>query len=409
MQEFTNITTISNPFLSLFLIILCTTYTVDITFAGDTLLKTACSNTSYAANSSYEASVNVLFSSLATNATQGLGKTRFFNKTVVGYDHGSSYTVYGLYLCRGDDSNNDCKTCVPKAIESLQQECATRPVVATVWYVDCMVRYSNESIFGIMDPSPPLYMTNNHDNMTTNATGFNQIVGEVMQMLATDVAASTKRYGTREAVFTSFLTVYAEAQCTPDLSKTECQRCLTAANNYLPECCSSSKGARVLTPSCNAIYELYPFFELGPSPSSPALPLVPSPTIPSSLTTHTPRLPLASTGRRRKTASSVTIALVALVAILVVQVFVCIYLMWRRGRKRSGDAEVLLQNQNQMNQLPSFEYINGEDFLNVESLQYDLKVLQIATNMFSDENKLGEGGFGGVYKWLHGSGILAKW
>lgn len=135
MQEFTNITTISNPFLSLFLIILCTTYTVDITFAGDTLLKTACSNTSYAANSSYEASVNVLFSSLATNATQGLGKTRFFNTTVVGYDHGSSYTVYGLYLCRGDDSNNDCKTCVPKAIESLQQECATRPVVATVWYV----------------------------------------------------------------------------------------------------------------------------------------------------------------------------------------------------------------------------------------------------------------------------------
>ena len=42
--------------------------------------------------------------------------------------------------------------------------------------------------------------------------------------------------------------------------------------------------------------------------------------------------------------------------------------------------------------------VNGEDFLNVESLQYDLKVLQIATNMFSDENKLGEGGFGGVYK-----------
>ena len=40
----------------------------------------------------------------------------------------------------------------------------------------------------------------------------------------------------------------------------------------------------------------------------------------------------------------------------------------------------------------------GEDFSNVESLQYDLATLQSATNNFSDENKLGEGGFGGVYK-----------
>jgi len=40
----------------------------------------------------------------------------------------------------------------------------------------------------------------------------------------------------------------------------------------------------------------------------------------------------------------------------------------------------------------------GEDFTNVESLQYDLATLQSATNNFSDDNKLGEGGFGGVYK-----------
>jgi hypothetical protein len=34
----------------------------------------------------------------------------------------------------------------------------------------------------------------------------------------------------------------------------------------------------------------------------------------------------------------------------------------------------------------------------VESLQYDFENIRSATDDFSDENKLGEGGFGSVYK-----------
>ncbi|XP_021719488.1 cysteine-rich receptor-like protein kinase 24 [Chenopodium quinoa] len=58
-----------------------------------------------------------------------------------------------------------------------------------------MVRYSNESIFGIANESPPLYMSmKNHDNMTTNTSAFKQVVGEVMQELANDVGTSPKKY-----------------------------------------------------------------------------------------------------------------------------------------------------------------------------------------------------------------------
>ncbi|KAL2931184.1 Cysteine-rich receptor-like protein kinase 10 [Bienertia sinuspersici] len=42
----------------------------------------------------------------------------------------------------------------------------------------------------------------------------------------------------------------------------------------------------------------------------------------------------------------------------------------------------------------------GDEDLTLESLQYDLTLLQSATNNFSNENKLGEGGFGIVYKVL---------
>ncbi|KMT04002.1 hypothetical protein BVRB_8g187070 [Beta vulgaris subsp. vulgaris] len=41
---------------------------------------------------------------------------------------------------------------------------------------------------------------------------------------------------------------------------------------------------------------------------------------------------------------------------------------------------------------------SGEDFATLDSLQYDLATLQLATNSFSEENKIAEGGFGGVYK-----------
>ncbi|MCI42808.1 cysteine-rich receptor-like protein kinase, partial [Trifolium medium] len=38
------------------------------------------------------------------------------------------------------------------------------------------------------------------------------------------------------------------------------------------------------------------------------------------------------------------------------------------------------------------------DISTVESLRFDLSTLEEATNKFSDANKLGEGGFGEVYK-----------
>jgi hypothetical protein len=43
--------------------------------------------------------------------------------------------------------------------------------------------------------------------------------------------------------------------------------------------------------------------------------------------------------------------------------------------------------------------IVGEDISSeVNSLQFDFNMIRLATNKFSDDNKIGEGGFGDVYK-----------
>ena len=41
--------------------------------------------------------------------------------------------------------------------------------------------------------------------------------------------------------------------------------------------------------------------------------------------------------------------------------------------------------------------LGGVEITNVESLQFDLDIVEAATNKFSEDNKIGEGGFGAVY------------
>ncbi|XP_060671854.1 cysteine-rich receptor-like protein kinase 19, partial [Ziziphus jujuba] len=41
---------------------------------------------------------------------------------------------------------------------------------------------------------------------------------------------------------------------------------------------------------------------------------------------------------------------------------------------------------------------DGNEITTVQSLQFDLSTIKVATNNFSSSNKLGEGGFGEVYK-----------
>lgn len=42
----------------------------------------------------------------------------------------------------------------------------------------------------------------------------------------------------------------------------------------------------------------------------------------------------------------------------------------------------------------------GEDITTAGSLQFDFKAIEAATDKFSETNKLGQGGFGQVYKVL---------
>ncbi|CAI9760048.1 unnamed protein product [Fraxinus pennsylvanica] len=113
----------------------------------------------------------------------------------------------------------------------------------------------------------------NPQNITDQPDRFRTLLANTMNEAATEAAddLSGKKFATKQANFTAFQTLYTLAQCTPDLSSSDCNTCLRDGISTLPSCCNSKQGARVIFLSCNVRYETYPFYNstLVPAPAPP--------------------------------------------------------------------------------------------------------------------------------------------
>jgi hypothetical protein len=68
----------------------------------------------------------------------------------------TSNGIYGLFLCRGDVNSTTCQSCVSYASQDIISRCpSTR--TATIWFDECMLRYSNSNFFGVEETSPELW------------------------------------------------------------------------------------------------------------------------------------------------------------------------------------------------------------------------------------------------------------
>ncbi|PRQ19662.1 putative protein kinase RLK-Pelle-DLSV family [Rosa chinensis] len=233
----------------------------------------SCPNTTvFTPNSTFQSNLNHLLSTLSSNAT----RTGFYNATS---GRTPNDTVYGLFLCRGDVTTTACKSCVTTATSEVVQRCPVEREVV-IWYNDCMLRYSNKSFFSVASESPKMFAWNTQ-NVSIEPNRFSQVLANLTEV-ATAAANSGEKFATREVNFTGLISLYSLEQCTQDLSSSDCNWCLVRAIAELPTCCSRKIGGRVLYPSCNVRYEVYPFYNstsaLAPAPG--ARPLSP----PSSVT-----------------------------------------------------------------------------------------------------------------------------
>jgi hypothetical protein len=100
-------------------------------------------NGNYTANSTYQTNLNILLSNLSTNTEINYG---FYN-----FSYGQNTDkVNAIGLCRGDVKPDVCRKCLNDSRVLLTQLCPNQKE-AIGWYENCMLRYSNRSIFGIME------------------------------------------------------------------------------------------------------------------------------------------------------------------------------------------------------------------------------------------------------------------
>ncbi|KAK3431957.1 hypothetical protein EUGRSUZ_E04159 [Eucalyptus grandis] len=328
-----------------------------------------CPNTTlFTPNSTYGSNLDALLSSLsstANNSTDG-----FANATA---GQNPPDQAYGLFLCRGDLDIAKCSDCVSTGKQEILQKCPNQRV-SVIWYNECMLRYSNEYIFSVMEEEPVLWMANTVN--ISDPAKYRQVLGSSIREVAYTASGKTsgKKFASTEMNFTSLQKLYPMAQCTPDLMELECNSCLLSAIKIL----EGIQGARAFTPSCNARFELYPFYNVTAVRASP-----PPPVATSEGSPPPPHPPPVTTpeGKNNKFTVITIVIVVPTGGVMILLFLTC--LLRRRGKKK-------------------YEVIKGKsganELITMESLQYDLATIQAATNDFSHESKLGEGGFGEVFQ-----------
>ncbi|KAL0688130.1 hypothetical protein Bca4012_087807 [Brassica carinata] len=355
----------STTFVFLFLLSFLTSFRASA--QDPTYVYHVCPNTTtFTRNSTYFTNLRTLLSSLSSpNASYSTG---FQNAT----SGRAPDRVTGLFLCRGDVTPAVCRSCVAFAVNETLARCQNEREV-TLYYDECMLRYSNGNILSTLNTNGGIILYNTQ-NVTSNQTGFRNLVLSTINQAATVASSSPRRFATGKANLTAFQTLYGLVQCTPDLTSQECLRCLNQIVNQLP---MDKIGGRLIVPSCNSRYELYPFYNESAVPTPPPPPPVSTPPVPAP--------PPPGKGGN----STVLVVAIVVPIIVAVLLFIAGYCFLTKRTKKAYH--------------PTSAF-DGDDITTADSLQLDYRSIQTATADFAESNKIGQGGFGEVYKGILSDG-----
>ncbi|KAL8461342.1 hypothetical protein ACS0TY_032719 [Phlomoides rotata] len=313
----------------------------------------------YTRDSIYSANLNTMFTSLYTNVY--VNNSGFYNVSV-GQDIDRAN---GIMLCVADANFTACRDCVQDGAARLLNSCPNQKQ-AILWGDACMIRYSNDTIYGKVAKQPNQYWWN--PTLAVSPDLFMNYTKALVDDLRKQAASGgpLRKVAARNAIGPALQPISALVQCTPDLSPQDCNSCLTDATEMINETCYHNSGCQILWPSCKIRFETYSFFnetrlrelETTPQPSPPQ--------------------PFAGKDDEDNTTRIVIAVVVPIVVCLILAVSAIIFLRKKKKQKSIEDP---------VNQIDA-----------AESVQYAFSTIKAATNDFSDDNKLGQGGFGTVYK-----------
>ncbi|XP_066168679.1 cysteine-rich receptor-like protein kinase 15 isoform X2 [Oryza sativa Japonica Group] len=343
--------------------------------AGD---RWFCGNaTTYTPNSAYTSNRDSLAASLIAGATKLHSAT--------GAAGAGADRVYGAVLCRGDTAAADCGGRLREAFAGIvngTSVCALRRDVAL--YDELYhLRFSDHDFLSAFSNSPEwVDVTNLNTAPAADAERFEEVVGELLGSLADAAARRPERYAAGDAPWPSrerdrtVRTVYGLAQCTRDMPPERCRSCLDGVvAERRRKIGGGTMGGAIHGVRCSLRYETDTQFFTTPGNHS-----------------------MFQNSGQKKGHAILIIATVYSLSIICTRLFFC-FLSIRRKQKRVKIN--LMEQTTDMDEVMRLWKIEdaGSEF----SL-YDFSQLADATDNFSANNILGEGGFGPVYKGLFPDG-----
>ncbi|CAL4961103.1 unnamed protein product [Urochloa decumbens] len=288
-------------------------------------------------------------------------------------------------VCRGDFAPDRCLHDLQAAAGTLSEirECGSSRR-GVIW-LDVYVAFADTNA---STPREDDYRMVAYDTrMVADPAGYMRAYGPLMsRLVARAVAGQPGRppafFATGEARYAGDDdpdggTMYGMLQCMRNVAAEECGRCLRQSVPKLPQCCSGRQGGVVLGYNCFLRIQVYTYYDLAlDAPPPAAEPPAPSP--PAAGAT-------GGTVRRRR---MIVLAVVVPLGTLLLLAFVLTGVYLRRRRR--GVKEYSTPGRVGSNDDCSTSYVHPEKFT--------LPVLSAATGNFAAENKLGEGGFGQVFK-----------
>ncbi|ANM66269.1 cysteine-rich RLK (RECEPTOR-like protein kinase) 20 [Arabidopsis thaliana] len=329
--------------------------------------------TTYSSNSTYSTNLKTLLSSLSSrNASYSTG----FQNATAGQ---APDMVTGLFLCRGNVSPEVCRSCIALSVNESLSRCPNERE-AVFYYEQCMLRYSNRNILSTLNTDGGVFMQNARNPISVKQDRFRDLVLNPMNLAAIEAARSIKRFAVTKFDLNALQSLYGMVQCTPDLTEQDCLDCLQQSINQVTY---DKIGGRTFLPSCTSRYDNYEFyneFNVGtPQDSSP---------------------------RPGKGGNSSVIVIAVVVPITVLfLLFVAFFSVRRAKRKKTIGAIPLFKVKRKETEVTEPPAENGDDITTAGSLQFDFKAIVAATDIFLPINKLGQGGFGEVYKGTFPSGV----
>ncbi|KAG5146575.1 hypothetical protein JHK84_032118 [Glycine max] len=264
--------------------------------------------------------------------------------------------VYAMFQCRNYLSTADCAACFVVAAAQIRN-CSAGANGARVIYDGCFLRYESNGFFDQTTLAGNSMICGNQTAVGAT-TSFNTTAQQVLMDLQIATPKITGFFAATKTQLAGGGAIYAIAQCAETATESACLDCLTVGYNNIHICLPNTDG-RAFDAGCFMRYSETAFF-------------ADNQTI-----DITPFLKQGGSSNKKGAIIGGVVGGVGLVVILL-----ALFGLLRRYKKPK--------------RVPRGDILGATELKG--PVPYRYKDLKTATKNFSDENKLGEGGFGDVYK-----------